>query len=145
MSDVFVRDDQMADVKFFIKSKKDIVKLVKPEQFSALRASERADFEECHVYLKPLTWGKSCQLQSNAYSINPMTNQKAFDPDKYVQMKLKAVISSWSFVVKNIKGEDIPVKVTEENIDSLHPVVADFILKAYNERFELSEESRKNF
>lgn len=145
MSDVFVRDDQVADIKFYVRSKKDTVKLLKPEQFSALRASERTEFEECHVYLKPLTWGMSCQLQSGAYSINPMTNQRAFDPDKYVQMKLKAVISSWSFVTKNIKGEEVPVKVTEDNIDSLHPVVADFILRAYNERFEMSEESRKNF
>ena len=144
MSDVFVRDDQMANVKFYVKAKKDIVKLVKPDQFSSLRASEREEYEECHVFLKPLTWGKSCHLQANAYTIHPMTNQRVFDPDKYVQMKLKAVISSWSFMVKNIKGEDIPVKVTEENIDALHPVVADFILKEYNERFEMSEESRKN-
>lgn len=144
MSEVFVRDDQIADVKFYIKSKKDRVKLISSEEFASLRAMEKSDYEECHVYLKPLTWGKSCLVQSNSYTINPMTTQRVFDPDKYVQMKLKAVISGWSFTNQNIKGEDVPVKVSEENIDSLHPIVADYILKAYNERFEMSEESRKN-
>jgi len=144
MSDAFVRDDQISDVMFYIKAKKDNVRLIKPEQFSSLIASERSDCEECHVFLKPLTWGKSSQIQSSAHTINPMTNQPMFDQEMYVRMKLRAVISGWSFTTKNIKGEDTPVKVTEESIDALHPIVAEFILKSYNERFELSEEARKN-
>lgn len=144
MSDVFVRDDQISDIKFYIKSKRDSVRLITQEKYNSLIASERLEYEECHVFLKPLTWGKSCQLQSMANTLNPMTNQRMFDPDKYVQLKLRAVISGWSFVSKNIKGEETPVKVTEENIDALHPIVADFVLKCYNERFELSEETRKN-
>ena len=75
---------------------------------------------------------------------NPDTHMRVFDSDKYVQLKLTAIITDWSFKVKNIKGEDIPVKVTGENIDALHPVIANFILHSYNERFEMTEESRKN-
>jgi len=145
MSDVFVRDDQIADVKFYVNGRKDSIKIVSPDSYSQLRASEKRDYEECHVFLKPLTWGKSCQLQSAACIINPETHTRVFDSDRYVQLKLSAIISDWSFKVKNIKGEDIPVMVTEENIDALHPVIANFILHSYNERFEVTEESRKNF
>ena len=144
MSDVFVRDDQISDVKFYVNAKKDSIKVFTSDDFSGLRASEKRDFEECHVFLKPLTWGKSCQLQSSACVTNPDTHMRVFDSDKYVQLKLAAIISDWSFKVKNIKGEDIPVKVTEENIDALHPVIANFILHSYNERFEMTEEIRKN-
>jgi hypothetical protein len=135
MSDAFVREDQLADVKFYIRSKKDNVKLIDQSTYSTLRAFEKEEYEECHVYLKPLTWGSSCKLQSSSYSINPMTNQNMFDSDKFLQIKLKTIISAWSFTNKNIKGEDVPVKVTGENIDALHPIVADYILKSYNERF----------
>jgi len=145
MSDVFVRDDQIADVKFYVNGRKDSIKIVSPDSYSQLRAFEKRDYEECHVFLKPLTWGKSCQLQSAACIINPETYTRVFDSDRYVQLKLSAIISDWSFKVKNIKGEDIPVMVTEENIDALHPVIANFILHSYNERFEVTEESRKNF
>jgi len=145
MSDVFVRDDQIADVKFYVNGRKDSIKIVSPDSYSQLRAFEKRDYEECHVFLKPLTWGKSCQLQSAACIINPETYTRVFDSDRYVQLKLSAIISDWSFKVKNIKGEDIPVMVTEENIDALHPVIANFILHSYNERFEMTEESRKNF
>ena len=144
MSDVFVREDQMADVKFYLKSKDNNIKIIKPEQYSELRSMEKKDCEECHVYLKPLTWGKSCQLQSSACVTNPETGARMFDSDKYIQLKLIAIISDWSFKVKNIKNEDIPVPVTEENINALYPMVADFILKSYNERYELTEETRKN-
>jgi len=144
MSDAFVRDDQISDITFYIMAKKDNVRLIKPDQFRTLMASERSGCEECHVFLKPLTWGKSSQIQSSAHTINPMTNQPMFDQELYVRMKLRTIISGWSFTAKNIKGEDIPVKVTEENIDALHPLVAEFILKSYNERFELTEEARKN-
>lgn len=145
MSDVFVRDDQIADVKFYVNGRKDSIKIISPDSYSQLRAFEKRDYEECHVFLKPLTWGKSCQLQSAACIINPETYTRVFDSDRYVQLKLSAIISDWSFKVKNIKGEDIPVMVTEENIDALHPVIANFILHSYNERFEVTEESRKNF
>ena len=145
MSDVFVRDDQIADVKFYVNGRKDSIKIISPDSYSQLRAFEKRDYEECHVFLKPLTWGKSCQLQSAACIINPETYTRVFDSDRYVQLKLSAIISDWSFKVKNIKGEDIPVMVTEENIDALHPVIANFILHSYNERFEMTEESRKNF
>lgn len=145
MSEAFVRDDQISDIKFYLSSKKGALKLYTPEHYGSLASSEKIDCEECHVSVKPLTWGKVCQLQSVSNSVDQRTNMRAFDPDKYIQMKLKAIILDWSFKTRNIKEEEIVVPVTEENIDALHPSVANHILRIYSERFELNEEKRKNF
>lgn len=144
MDGVFVREDDRSDVKFYVLTKKDRIKVYSPEEYSKLKQMDKADCEECHVQLKPLTWAKSCQLQAVARVIDPATNLRIFSPDAFVQAKLKAIISSWSFKIKNLKEEEVPVKVCSENIDCLHPFVADYILKEYAERYEMSEETRKN-
>lgn len=141
---VFVTEDQIADVRFFVKSNKSFIKILKPEAYSDLSAAEKAQYDEFTVKLRPLTWGRACQLQSASHSIDPATNMRAFDSDKYVQMKLRAIISEWNFKVTNAKGEDVVPKINEEAVNALHPTVAEFILKEYNERFEYNDEKRKN-
>ena len=141
---VFVKDDQVSDVKFFVRSDVESLSLKDPTEMGKVLASDRKNYEECHVYLKPLKWGKSCDLQSNAMSINPMTNQRFFDADKYIRIKLQAVIVAWSFTTKNPAGQDVPIEVKEDSIDNLHPAVADYLLKQYSKRFEMSDTDRKN-
>ena len=136
---VFVRDDQFSDVLFFVKSSETGIRLKDQKAYQELVASEKVGFEECHVFLKPLSWGKSCELQSQAMGHDAMTNQRIFDADQYVRRKLLAVIGKWSFT----EG-DGPVPINDMSVDSLHPAVADFILKEYAKRFELSEADRKN-
>lgn len=136
---VFVRSDQFSDLVFFVKSSENGIRIRDQKFFQDLTASEKVGFEECHVFLKPLSWGKSCELQSQAMGHDPMTNQRIFDSDQYVRKKLLAVIGKWSFV-----DGDAQVPINEMSVDSLHPAVADFILREYSRRFELSEQDRKN-
>jgi hypothetical protein len=129
---------------FYVSSNGDTLRIKTVKDFADVPASEREKYEECHVFLKPLSWGRSCELQSQAMTSDPMTLQRVFDADMYVRRKLMTVIGKWSFVDKNEAGLEIPVPVNESTVDNLHPAVADLILKEYSKRFELSEQDRKN-
>lgn len=144
MEGVFVSEKERSDVRFYVKVKGESLRIINPKEYANLLAMERGDYEECHVQLKPLTWAGSCKIQSLARVTDPATNMRIFDPELFIQSKLKAVISGWSFKTKNIKGEDVPIPVAAENIDALHPLIADYILKEYANRYEMSEEIKKN-
>ena len=141
---VFVLHDQTSDVIFYVKTKGGSVRIISPEARSELLSNERDEYEECQVSLRPLSWGTSCDLQSQSTCVDINVRQRVFDPDLYVRLKLKAIIASWTFMAKNDDEEEQLVPVNEKNIDSLHPVVADYLLREYAQRFELSEEDRKN-
>lgn len=142
---VFVHKGKTSDVKFFVKSTDERIWLKTAEELKGLAASEKEGFEEYHVALQPLSWGEACSLQSRSMTSDPMTAQRVFDTDNYVRMKLHSVIADWSFTDTDKDGNEKKVEVSSDSIDMLHPAVADFILKEYRKRFELSEEDRKNF
>jgi len=144
MDGVFVRDEDRSEVIFYIRIKGDSIKLLNKSEYSRLRTMDKAEYEENHVQIRPLTWAKSNQVQGLARVIDAKTGMRIFDSELFIQFKLKAIIASWSFTVKNIKGEDVPVPVNSENIDALHPIVANHIVNEYSERYEMSEETRKN-
>ena len=141
---VFVTDEQIAEIRFFVKDMKSSIKILRPDSYADLPGSEKTLFEEYIVKIRPLSWGRACQLQSSAHTIDPATNIRMFDSDRYVQMKLLSIIKEWNFKVYNIKGEEGIPKICEEAVNALHPAVADFILKEYNERFEYTDDKRKN-
>jgi len=141
---VFVENEQLTDMKFYVKSDDSGVNVLTQEQVSKLPSSQRSDYEECHVFIRPLTWGASCDLQSQSMAFDMNSGHRYFDTDSYVRHKMKAIIGAWSFTTVAPNGESVPVPVSEEAIDRLHPAVADFILKQYNERFEMTEKDRKN-
>ena len=136
MSDVFVKDNQILDAKFYILSKKDSFKLYPPEDYFKISGKDKLDCEECHFFIKPLSWSRMCKIQSAANVVDPQTNSKIFDADEYLKIKLRNIIVSWNVRNVNIKGESVPVPVTPENIDALHISVANYILKQYTEHFE---------
>lgn len=142
---VFVREDDATDVEFYVLSDSEGVKIRDRSSLSEVPANERDKYEECHVKLKGLNWGKACALQSSAMTTDPMTAQRVFDGDLYVRRKLKAVIVGWNFTDVGPDGSEMKVPVSEESVDQLYPVVADYILNQYRKRFELSETDRKNF
>lgn len=144
MDGVFVREEDRSDITFYIRIKGDSIKLLNPNEYSKLRTMEKPEYEENHVQIRPLTWAKSNQVQGLARVIDSKTGMRVFDSELFIQAKLKAIIASWSFKVKNIKGEDVPVPVNSDNIDALHPIVANHIINQYSERYEMSEETRKN-
>ena len=141
---VFVRRSDSSDVKFFVKNEKSSVEIRSGDEVEKLPKLKRAEYEQCIVSLRPLTWGQSCDLQSNATTVDMSVGRKLFDADQYVRAKLRAIISEWSFTSTNPEGKEVPIEVTDEAVDSLHPVVADYLLKEYSRRFEMSDDDRKN-
>ena len=141
----FVKKGRSVDVKFFVKKKIDKMGVINPEKFEILPAFEKEKYEECHVFLRPLNWGEACDLQRGANVVDASLNQRVFDPDTYIQNKLLLIILDWEFTQEGEDEDEIEkIPVTLESINLLHPMVADFLLKEYTNRFELSEEERKN-
>jgi hypothetical protein len=140
----FVLPNQLAEVKFYIKNTFASIKIVKPDVYCELSGAEKADYEEAIVKIRPLTWGKACEIQSAAHIYDQVNNLRTFDSDKFVKLKLIAVLAEWTFKTRNIKNDMVVAPICEEAVNALHPAVADFILKEYHERFEYNETKRRD-
>ncbi len=137
---LFVTPEQMSKVKFYTKEDGASIKILKPEAYSVLTGAEKAKYDEDTVTLRPLSWGKICQLQSAANVVDSMTNLHRFDSDKFIQLKLLAMIVEWTFKVETVKKNIIVPPINEDALNALHAAVVDFILKEYRDRYEYQEE-----
>jgi len=141
---VFVKNDEYSDVKFYVKSDGPSVDVCNEKDYNDHPVPVKNLYEECHVSLRPLAWGESCDLQTNSTSVDMNIGRKIFDPDQYIKNKLRAVIAKWSFSTMNADGVETPVAVSDASIDQLHQKVADFLLGEYARCFEMSDDDRKN-
>jgi hypothetical protein len=141
----FVKKGDKCDIKFYLKVDNDGLVILSPEDLSKLPSMTKDEYDECNVTVNPLNWGTVCNLQSNSHVFDQESGKKVFDGDRYVQLKLRALVISWDFTYKDQDGEDVPVEVSEDSVDALHSLVGDYVLKEYNRRYEMTDDDRKNF
>ena len=145
MGGVFVKDSDLVTIDFYFQAGKTRTRVITEKEYNNLPACDQNEYQSCQVQVKPLTWGKTTDLQRRAKIMNMELGQKVFDTDIYITEKLKAIIMAWSFTEEGEDGKEVPVPLSSENIDRLNPMIADFILEQYRERCELNEEEEKNF
>jgi hypothetical protein len=141
---VFVKKNDKCKIKFFVKVDDDGISILSPNQLGKEASLKQKDYDECNLSVTPLNWGTICNLQSESHIFDHETGKKAFDGDRYMKSKLRALIVEWDFTYKDQDGDDISVEVSDESVSALHSLVGDYILKEYNKRFEMSEDDRKN-
>lgn len=133
--EVFINEEEF-EISFYFSKDKDGIKIVKYSEYVNFPHFKKDEYKKYTIKIRPLSWGKLCQLQSESYDINPLNNARIFNTDKYIKKKLLYIIKSWNFSKENVKEEDVIVEVNEESIDSLYPAISDYILKEYAIRFE---------
>ena len=145
---MFVDSDDLVSATFFLKNTgKYKLKVIKYANYKALPDLKRADvdrnYERHTIGFKPLSWRDHNELRRVCVHINTDTGMREMDYDKYVIEKLRRVLRSWDFTIKNEDDQDVPMPCTPENIDMLHPQLAEFILELYDAEMELSQDELK--
>jgi len=113
-----------------------------------LRDSEKKKYKSLNLLMRQLTWGLQNDLQENALRDLPNGMSK-FHYKTFKEGKLEKTIVSWS--TQDEEGSDIPIKdengkeikVTVDIIRGLSPVIAESIIRAYDNIVLLGEESEK--
>lgn len=130
MKSIFIKDDAKIEIKiFFAKdSTGEIFVANKKEGLLEKEDIDKDSLEEHKVVFKYPNHGdmtnifsKSVQVGIDGLSIDPVTARSN---------KLIYLLKDWTFVAED--GKKLPV--TSENINNLHPVLADFILVEFEEK-----------
>ena len=139
----FARDDYLSVLTIYISNQRG-VRVISDTKWAEISPNEQTKFKKFTVTLRALTWGETCDLQSKSSKVDKEMNQRLFDPEQFVKGKLRKIIAAWDFT-EPVGDQEAPVPLTEENIDSLHSSVANFLLDQYRSRFEYDWEKEKNF
>jgi hypothetical protein len=149
---MFVDNDSFFEKSFYAKvydSKKvDAVKV--PSLPDAKRTKEAIaklegkGFSLHTVKFKMLTWGEYTRITKECIKNDPESMMKYLDTYEHEFKKLCAVLIEWDFMRVNSEGERVKTKPDEKTIRSLNPVVAELLLKLYDEEGDMSPEMEKN-
>ena len=100
------------------------------KEFKALKLDEEKakKYDVVHLKARPLTWGLYNELQEAAMIISE-SGDRQFNYKLYKENRLKRLLIEWDAKDKDGKT----VIVNEKTIAHLSPVIAEAILRAYDE------------
>ena len=141
---MFISKDATFEIDFYVKTIRNFkVHIVDDEALQKMPYLDQDSYKKHIITLKPMNWGANCDVRRAAIKTNPDTQMKEWDGETYNSEKLKRIIYSWSFVEEE-DGKNVPVPVTNANIDCLHTKIGDYILDRYDDETEVTKDELKN-
>jgi len=129
---------------FYRKSGRNFIAYTEDSFKKAKLSDEKKEkYKTVEIKMKPLTWDLYNELQDSSWVNDPETNQRKFNYRQYKENRLKKLIVEWDAKKPNAKGELEPIPVSEENIMSLSPDIAESILEAYDIVSTLTDDEEK--
>ena len=137
---MFVKDTDLINIKIYYKKDQYLYIAHSEKEFADLEIEEEKNtFKEVNVKMKELTWGLFNTLQEEAM-VDVGSGERSFNFKIYKENRLKKLIKEWD--AKD--AEEKPVPVSDKNIASLAPPIAETILRAYDETSFVTEGEEKN-
>ena len=103
---------------------------------------EKSSYKKVSIRMRELSWGLYNDIQEDSVIVDQNGNRN-FNYRLYKENRLVKLIHSWDAKTTNGNGEVIPVPVTEENIKSLAPEIAELISSLYDDSSYFTEEDEK--
>jgi len=125
---MFIKEDDSVEIKVYCKKNKYRYMALTEKEYKELNNNDQNKYELLTVKMRELTWGLFNQLQDEAMVENTNGEQK-FNYRIYKENRLKRLIKEWS--AKDKDGNPIPVN--ENMILHLSPIIAETILRSYDE------------
>ena len=132
---MFIQDDDLIQIKVYIKKNAHRYFCYTEKEYGALEENNQKKCEIFSLKMKQLTWGLYNQLQDEAMR-ETNSGESKFNYRFYKEAKLKNLIKEWDAKDKDGK----PVPITPANISHLSPVIAETVLRSYDEISFLTEE-----
>lgn len=138
---MFIKDADFVEIKVYWKKTKNKYESYTENEFNKLKIKEevKSQFNLLNIKACELYWELYNKMQEEAYEDAP-DNTRRWSLKRYKENKLKKIVKDWD--AKNEKGDKIPV--SDGAILHLAPVIAEAILRAYDDATLLSEEDEKN-
>lgn len=138
---MFITDDDVVDIKVYYRKIKHTYKAYTEKEFKELKLDEEKvkKFEVLTVSMTVLNFGLYNELQEEAL-VNVGNGDRQFNFKIYKEGRLKKLIKKWD--AKGKEGKIAPIN--EVAISKMAPVIAEAILRGYDEASFLSEEEEKN-
>lgn len=128
---MFVDANETIDIALYYKKEGKHYLVLILKDMENLTQIEKNEFKVVNIKMKAMTWGLFNDLQDQGYE-KGINNERMWNYKLYKQNRLKNLIVSWDAKKTNAKGEQENVPVTQENILSLAPEIAEAILAVYN-------------
>lgn len=133
---MFITDSELIDVSIYYKKAghRYIAYTKKDFKDARLNDEEKSKYSKLTVKMSQLTWGMYNSLQEDAM-VDSGSGDRQFNFKIYKENRLRRLIKEW-----DAKQDNKPVPVNEKSISMLSPIIAETILKGYDEEEMLSEE-----
>lgn len=142
---MFIYDEDLVDVSVYYKKIGKVYQAYTELAFKEDVSDEKdkLKFKKLVVSMKCMTWGLYNELQEIGTYYDENIGKNMFNFKKYKEEKLKKLIVKWdATIIKD--GVETPVPVTEKNIMSLAPSIAESLISSYDELSVLDEDDEKN-
>jgi hypothetical protein len=110
----------------------------------AIGKLESTGFKLHTVTFRLLDWGTHCKIMRECLRTDAETSMRYLDSYEVDLKKLCTVLEDWDFTRIDNSGEVVKTTPGEQTIKMLHPTMAEFLLKLYEEEGEISPETEKN-
>ena len=139
---MFIKQDDVVDLVIYYREvgRKDYEAFTSDEFSTDVEEKEKDKFNQLKVSMRRMNWGTYNSIQDQATEEDALTGKRNFNYIKYKESRLKAALASWD--AKDAEGKEVPI--TEENIKSLSPDIAEAILRAYDSDSFVDEDEEKN-
>jgi len=130
MKSIFIKDDDVIEFEIFFAKNKDGEILVGNKKDALLEREgvDKETLEEHKLSFKYPNHGDMTDIFSRSVKVG--SSGISIDPVAARSNRLVVLLRNWTFV--DDKGNKLPI--TEKNIKSLHPSLADFILVEFEDR-----------
>jgi hypothetical protein len=142
---MFVEDDKIVDINIFYKKIGRYFECYSEKDFSQLEfkdEEEKLSYKKVNIKMKELTWGLYNEIQDQSVTYDHNGNRN-FNYKLYKENRLKKLITSWDAKTTDDKGETVPVPLSEKNIKSLSPEIAELIISIYDDISYFTDEDEK--
>lgn len=138
---MFIKEIDFIEIKVYWKKTKNRYEAYTENEFDKMKIKEdsKAKFTILNIKTCELYWELYNKLQEEAYEDGP-DNSRRWSLKRFKENKLKKIIKDWD--AKNEKGEKMPV--SEGAILHMAPIIAEAILRGYDDATLLNEEEEKN-
>ena len=133
---MFITDNDLVEVNLFYRKSGHRYIAYTKKEFDKVnfKEEEKVKYSKLTVKMFSLTWGMYNALQEEAM-VDTGNGDRQFNFKVYKENRLRKLIKEW-----DAKKEDKSVPVNEKTLSMLSPIVAEAILRAYDEEETVSEE-----
>lgn len=139
---MFIDENDLLEINVYYKKVGHIYQAYTEKEFNELKLDDekKKKFECLKTKMKVLDWGTYNQLQDEAM-IENSAGDRQFNYKIYKENRLKKLIKEWSALsLKDGK----PVPVNSVAIGRIAPLIAEAILRAYDEKSFVMDDEEKN-